>query len=351
MQLQMILENIRPADAMASMACAARFDKVAKPLGSLGKLESLLAKIAAVYGSAEVDIGKKCVLVFCADNGVTAQGVTQCGSDVTTSIARMMVAGRSSVCVMARSCGADTFPVDVGMADTVKGMLNCKFAPGTADISRGPAMERETALAAIELGAALVKGKKEQGYRLIATGEAGIGNTTTASAMASVLLNQPLETVTGRGAGLCDEGLLRKRSAIARAIRTNAPDPNDPVDVLAKIGGLDIAALTGAFLGGACYHVPMVMDGVISAVAALVAVRLNPAVRDYILPSHISAEPAGQIICRELDLEPMLHGDMRLGEGTGAVALFPLLDMAAAVYHSAATFEDIAVEAYTRQSC
>ena len=346
-----MLESIRPADEAAYAACIARFDRVAKPVGSLGKFEALLARVAAVYGSDEIDLEKKCVLVFCADNGVTAQGVSQGGSGVTTAIARMLATGSSGVCAMAKACGAEVFPVDVGMADTVDGLLNRKLMRGTWDISGGPAMTRETALAAIELGAALVKEKKEQGFRLVATGETGIGNTTTASAVASVLLNLPVETVVGRGAGLSDEGLLRKRAAIEQAIRVNTPDASDPLDVLIKVGGLDIAAMIGSFLGGACYGVPVVMDGVISAVAALAAVRLNPLARDYIIPSHVSAEPAARMICAELGMEPVLHADMRLGEGTGAVALFPLLDMAAAVYQNAATFADIAVDTYKRQPC
>ncbi|HWR23799.1 MAG TPA: nicotinate-nucleotide--dimethylbenzimidazole phosphoribosyltransferase [Feifaniaceae bacterium] len=349
--LKDMLKAISPVDEAACAACIARFDQVAKPVGSLGKLETLLAQISAVYGSAEIDITKKCVLVFCADNGVTARGVSQSGQEVTSAIARMLANGRSGVCVMAKACGAEVFPVDVGMADTVHGLLPRKLMHGTADISRGPAMARETAIKAIDLGIALVKEKKEQGYKLIATGETGIGNTTTASAMASVLLGVPVETVTGRGAGLDDEGLLRKRAAIAEAIRVNAPDASDPIDVLIKVGGLDIAAMAGAYLGGALYRVPIVMDGVISAVAALAAVRLNAAVRGYIIPSHISAEPAARLICKALDMEPILHAELRLGEGTGAAALFPLLDMAAAVYHNAATFADIKVDAYKRQPC
>ena len=346
-----MLKTISPADEAAYAACIARFDQLAKPVGSLGKFETLLAQIAAVYGSADIDIAKKCVLVFCADNGVTAQGVSQSGHDVTTAIARMLINGKSGVCVMAKACGADVFPVDVGMVDAVDGILNRKLVFGTGDITKGPAMTRETAWKAIELGIALIKEKKEQGYRLIATGETGIGNTTTASAMASILLHAPVETVTGRGAGLDDEGLLRKRAAIAEAIHVNMADAADPIDVLMKVGGLDIAAMAGAYLGGALYRVPVVMDGVISAVAALIAVMLHPLVRDYIIPSHISAEPAARLICEALKMEPILHADMRLGEGTGAVALFPLLNMATAVYKNAATFADIAVDAYKRQPC
>jgi len=346
MSLERMLQSIQSADEKAYAACVARFNAVAKPVGSLGRLEELLERIAAITGSSVIDVGKKCVLVFCADNGVLAQGVAQSTSDVTTAIGRSLAAGTASVSVMARACGADVFPVDMGMKESVEGLLDRSLARGTADISQGAAMSRTMAEKAILAGIELVGQRKAEGYRIIATGEAGIGNTTTSSAVAAVLLGAEVERVTGRGSGLSDEGLLRKQQAIRSAIAVNQPDPNDALDVLAKVGGFDIAGMCGAFIGGAIHHVPVVMDGFISAVAALCAVRLCPAVRDYILPSHITAEPAGKMLMAELGFAPLLHGEMRLGEGTGAVALFPMLDLAAAVYHDAATFTEIKVEAY-----
>ncbi len=346
MYLQEVIDAITPADAKAYEACVARYNTVAKPVGSLGKLEELLERVAAIYGDPCVDIRKKCVLVFCGDNGVLAQGVAQSTSEVTTAIGRSLVAGTASVSVMAKHCGADVFPIDMGMVDVVPGLLGYRLGAGTLDISVGPAMSHEAAEQGILTGVSLVKQCKEEGYRVIATGEAGIGNTTTSSAIASVLLGRPVEEVTGRGSGLSDDGLLRKQRAIKNAININQPDAEDPLDVLAKLGGFDIAGMCGAFLGGALYHIPIVMDGFISAVAALCAVRMCPAVRDYILPSHITAEPAGMMLMAELGFEPIIHGNMRLGEGTGAVALFPMLDLASAVYYDAATFTDIKVEAY-----
>jgi nicotinate-nucleotide--dimethylbenzimidazole phosphoribosyltransferase len=318
------------------------FDRVAKPVGSLGKLEDLVARIYAIRGSA--DISRKCVVVFLADNGVVCEGVANGGPEVTTAIARMMSAGRSCVCVMAERCGADVFCVDVGMRDTVEGVENRKLMNGTGNIAEGAAMSREACERAIRAGIDAVG--ERRGYHVIAVGETGIGNTTTASAMASVLLGRPVLEVTGRGAGLSDEGLARKRGAIERAISVNRPLADDPIDVLAKLGGLDIAAMTGAYLGGVKYGVPMVVDGVVSCVAALTAARIEPAVAEYLIPSHISAEPAGVLLTRALGFEPILDAGMRLGEGTGAVALFPLLDMAAAVLTGAATFDDIAVGGY-----
>lgn len=346
--LNAVLAAIRPADQNIFEACEHRFDIIAKPVGSLGKLENLIERVAAASGTVDVDISKKCVLVFCADNGVLAQGVAQSTHEVTTAIARSLVRGTTSVNAMAKACGAEVFPVDMGMVDRVEGLQDHSIRRGTNDISQGPAMSRKEAVKAILTGIELVEQRVKEGYRIIATGEAGIGNTTTSSAILSVLLDKPVAEVTGRGSGLTDEGLLCKQRAIEQAIQTNMPDREDILDVLAKLGGFDIAAMTGAFLGGALYHVPIIMDGFISGVAALCAVRLCPAVAGYILPSHVSAEPAGRMLMEEMGFAPMIHGDLRLGEGTGAVALMPLLDMAVSVYRHAATFEDIQVEAYEK---
>lgn len=346
MELEAVLSKIRPASPEAYDACIHRFNHIAKPVGSLGKLETLLATVAAASGSAEIDIGKKCVMVYCADNGVLAQGVAQSTHEVTTVIARSLTNGTACVNAMAKAVGADVFPVDMGMIDPVEGMLDRSIARGTGDISRGPAMTREQAVQAILTGVEQVRQRKAQGYRLIATGEGGIGNTTTSSAILSVLLHQSVKTVTGRGSGLSDEGLERKRRAIERAVAVNRLDPADPLDVLSKLGGFDICAMAGTFLGGAVYGIPVVMDGFISGTAALCAVMLHPNVRGYILPSHVTAEPAGELLMEKLGFSPVLHGDMRLGEGTGAVALMSLLDLSAAVYHHAATFERLEMEAY-----
>ena len=348
MELNHLISNIKPASKEAYDACINHFDHIAKPVGSLGKLETLLATVAGASGTPRIDISKKCVLVFCADNGVLAQGVAQSTHDVTTAIAKSLIAQTTSVNSMAKSCGAAVFPIDMGMIDEVNGLIPCAVARGTKDMTTEPAMTIEQAKQAIFTGIELVKSRKEEGYHLIATGEAGIGNTTTSSAILSCLLDVPVEKVTGRGSGLTDEGLLRKQNAIKKAIEINQPDPSNPLDVLSKVGGFDIAGMVGAFLGGALYGVPIIMDGFISGVAALLAVKLCPYVKDYILPSHISAEPAGQMLMQALGFEPVIHANMRLGEGTGAVALVPLLDMAASVYWNAASFDDIHVEAYEK---
>lgn len=348
MELYELISQIKPGDKKAYEACIYHFDHIAKPVGSLGKLETLLAAVAGASGTPKIDISKKCVLVFCADNGVLAQGVAQSTHDVTTAIANSLVRKTTSVNAMAAACGADVFPIDMGMIDQVDGILPCSLARGTNDISEGPAMTIKQTTQGILTGIELVRQRKEEGYRIIATGEAGIGNTTTSSAILSCLLNVPVEQVTGRGSGLTDDGLIRKQNAIKKALKVNQPDSSDALDVLSKVGGFDIAGMVGAFLGGALYGIPVIMDGFISGVSALLAVTLCPNVKDYILPSHISAEPAGQMLMQALGFKPVIHGDMRLGEGTGAVALMPLLDMAASVYWNAASFDDINVEAYEK---
>lgn len=348
MELTTKISQIQPVDESARKACEDRLNFIGKPLESLGQLEIMLKKVAAITGNSDIDISKKCVLVFCGDNGVVANGVAQSDHTITTSIARSMVRHTTSVCCMARVAGADVFPIDMGMTDTVPGMIDHKLMNGTDDFTKGPAMSRETAERGILIGISEVEKRVQEGYQVIATGEAGIGNTSTSAALAAVLLDMPVETVTGRGSGLTNEGLQRKCNAIKTGIAVNDPNPADPIDVLSKVGGLDIAGMVGAFLGGAIYRVPVIVDGVISMASALVACRICPEVANYLLPSHMTAEPAGVAICKELNLAPILHAGMRLGEGTGAVALMPVLDMAAEVYHRAATFDDLAMQAYEK---
>ncbi len=340
---------ISAEDKAAYTLSKERWDGIAKPLGSLGALEEAVMRIAALTGSAKVDISKRCVAMFCADNGVVAQGVTQTGSEVTAIVAANAAVGKSSVCNMARIIGADVFPIDVGMLSRADGVEDRHVANGTRDFTVAPAMTRDEAIAAVNTGIDTVRELKDRGYSLIVTGEMGIGNTTTAAAVAAVLADIPVELAVGRGAGLSDGGLERKRNAIKRGIALNKPDKNDALDVLTKLGGFDIAAMAGAFIGGAIYRVPIVIDGFISSVAALVAKRLCPACGIAMLASHISAEPAALEVMRTLGLEPIIYANMRLGEGTGGICLIPLIDMALGVYNSMATFNDINVEAYTPQ--
>ena len=345
MTLPELLKTIKPLDEKAEELSHKHWDSIAKPLDSLGKLETAVRHIAALTGNINVDISKRCVLIFCADNGVVAQGVTQCDSSVTATVSENFTKGNTSVCAMARAAHADIVPVDIGIERemNVPGLIDRKIRLGTADMTKGPAMTREEAENAILTGIDMVRRLKEQGYGIIATGEMGIGNTTTSSAVVSVLMNKPVEDVTGRGAGLDKAGLNRK----VNAIEMNRPDPSDPIDVLCKVGGLDIAGIAGAFLGGAIYRAPVVVDGFISGAAALIAARLCPAAKCAMFASHVSAEPAGRMLLDELGLSPMITADMCLGEGTGAVCLFPLLDMGLAVYREMSNFEEANIQTYT----
>nr|WP_297883734.1 nicotinate-nucleotide--dimethylbenzimidazole phosphoribosyltransferase [uncultured Blautia sp.] len=346
MTLQETIDKIRPIDRKAAALAQKRWDSIGKPLHSLGKMETLVMQIAGITGSASVNIKKRALVPMCADNGVVAEGVTQTGQEVTAIVAENFLTGDTSACVMCRQCGTDVFPVDVGMVSDTKVPRDLKVMNGTRNMAKEPAMTREEAVRGIEAGIEMVRRLKEKGYTLIATGEMGIGNTTTSSAVASVLLDKPVEMMTGRGAGLSGEGLKRKIAAIQKAVSKNQPDPKDAIDVLAKVGGLDIAGMAGVFLGGAAMHIPVVIDGFISCVAALVAQRICPLVKDYMIASHVSKEPAAALILEALDKEAVLHGEMCLGEGSGAVALFPFLDMGIAVYESMSTFEEIKVDQY-----
>ena len=342
-----LASRIAPPDEAARKAAIDKWNNVAKPIGSLGVLEDDVVRIAALVGTADVAIGARVVVVLCADNGVVAQGVTQCGQDVTVAVAVNVAQGVSSVCKMAHAVGVDAVAVDMGMAEPcpVEGVVDCAVARGTADITQGPAMTRAQAVQAIQAGVDVVGDLRAQGYQLIASGEMGIGNTTTSSAMTAVLLGMPAEEVTGRGAGLSDEGLARKVAAIKRAIEVNAPDPADVLGVLASLGGFDIAGLVGLFIGGAIHRVPVIVDGYISALAAYTAKLLCPECTCAMLASHVSAEPAARTVMEQLGLSPVIQAGMRLGEGTGAVCLVPMLDAALALYDGT-TFEATGIDAY-----
>ena len=346
MDLQELLQKITPPDEGAMQAARDHWNGIAKPIGSLGLLEDAVVQIAGLTGDPAVKLGKRAVLVMCADNGVVAEGVTQTGQEVTALVAGNMVKHDSSVCRMAEVARADVFPVDMGMIAPAPGVRDCHILRGTGNFARELAMTREEAARAVLTGIELVGELKAEGYGIIATGEMGIGNTTTSSAMMAAFLGLEPAEVTGRGAGLSDEGLKRKIKAIETALKLHRPDPADALDVLSKVGGLDIAGICGTFLGGAIYRIPVLVDGFISAVGALAAQRLAPESRHAMLAAHVSAEPAAARLLEVLGLKPMITAGLRLGEGTGAVAALPLLDMALAVYDGMVTFDNIGMEAY-----
>ena len=342
MTLAECVAEIKPIDRLMIDKSRKKWLTVAKPLFSLGRLEELVSQIAAISGDIRAEVDKKALVIMCADNGVVCESVTQCNESITAMVTENFTNRRASVSIMAQRAGCDIFPVDIGIAVDVPGVTaeGRKVRYGTDNIACGPAMTRDECITAIEIGINIVSELKNKGYKLIATGEMGIGNTTTSSAVASVLLGEAPEKVTGRGAGLSSEGLERKVSVIKRAIEINAPEKNDIADVIRCVGGLDIAGLCGVFLGGALYGVPIIIDGFISAVSALCTFRLCKAARGYMIPSHVSKEPAGRLVLDALGLVPYIDCGMFLGEGSGAVALMPLIDMASDVYRDMQTFDD-----------
>ena len=346
----MLNYEINRPDEAAMAEARARWDAVAKPLRSLGLLEELIERIAGIQHTADVSLAPRCALVFCADHGVVAEGVSQSGQEVTRLVAESIAEGRGNVNLMADDL-TDVFCVDMGMAQRAAhpAVIDRRIGPGTRNLAKGPAMTRQEAEGALQAGIDLAGAMKRRGYRLIATGEMGIGNTTASAALTCALLGLEPEAVVGRGAGLSDEGLARKREAVGRALAINRPDPNDPLDALGKLGGFEIAGMAGAFLGGMTHGIPVVIDGAISAAAALAAARLCPEAKGYMLPSHMSREATAARVMAELGLEPVIRADMALGEGTGAVALMPLLDMALRVYAGPHTFTSLGMAAYVPQ--
>ena len=333
--------------------CRQHWDSIAKPLHSLGLLEDAVIKIAGITGSENVRLDRRCVVDMCADNGVVCEGVSQSDSSVTAVVAGTMAESSSNINMLAGCYRTDVIPVDVGMVRTVTHakLVNRKVACGTENIAVGAAMTVEQAKKAIMVGMDMVRDCKAKGYQIIVTGEMGIGNTTTSSAIASVLLELPVSEVTGRGAGLDRVGLERKITVIKRAIVRNQPSREKPLELLAALGGYDIAGIAGLFLGGAVYHVPIVIDGFISAVSAALACGLNPLAREYMLCSHVSKEPAWMKMLEYIGLKPLITAEMCLGEGCGGIMLLPLLDGALAVYDSVHRFEALPIQAYEEPTC
>jgi len=351
-EIKPLCSSILPLDERAMSNARQRWLQLCKPLFSLGSLEDLVIRLAGIQGTDMPVVKRKAIVIFAADNGVVCQGVTQCGQEITAQVTFNFTRGIATVNALARVAGVDLYPVDVGVNQNgrIPGVLDRRIRQGTADLATGPAMHRSETLQAIQVGYDQASWLKKQGYDLVGAGEMGIGNTTTSSAVLSVLAGLEPSHVTGRGAGLSDEQLIRKIAVIEQSIRINVPDSNDPIDVLQKVGGLDLASLAGFYLGCAASRLPVVIDGFIASVAALAAVRMCPAAHEYLFASHQSAEPAGAFVLNELNLPAYLHCGMRLGEGTGCCVAFGLFDHAVAAYREIATFEQAGIGAYEPQN-
>jgi nicotinate-nucleotide--dimethylbenzimidazole phosphoribosyltransferase len=341
--LQRTVEAIGPLDTQAMEKAKERLDNLLKPRGSLGRLEDIAVQLAGITGTAGRQISKKAIIVMCSDNGVTEEGVSSFSSEVSTLVTETILKGISGVSVLSRHAGAGLLVVDIGLGGDIydSRIIHRKIRRGTSNIAKGPAMTREEAVRAIETGIEITCTAIDEGADLLGTGEIGIGNTTTSSAVLRVFTGAGFDEVVGRGAGLSDDGLRHKKDVIRRAVRLNRPDPGDPIDVLSKVGGFDLAGLAGCYLAAAARRVPIVVDGFISGAAAVAAVKIHPETRSFMFSSHTSAEPGTSAISRALDLYPMLALDMRLGEGTGCALAFHIIEAAVKIMNEMGTFKDI----------
>lgn len=343
LELKSLLEKITPPDEAAMSAAKIRQDQLAKPPESLGRLEELSIQLAGITGKVHNTMEHPHLLVFAADNGVVEEGVSSAPQSVTLMQTINLTRAKTGASTLCKEFGVGITVCDVGVNAEIRdpAVLNRKIAFGTGNIVKGPAMTREQAISAILTGAGLAIHTEADG---IGIGEMGIGNTTSSSAILSVLLDLPVEAVTGRGGGITDEAFQGKKDVIRRAIALNRPDKNDVVDVLSKVGGFDLAAMCGAFLGAAASKRPVVIDGFISVVAALCAVRLNPLVRHYLVPSHASFEIGYKLAMEEMGLQPILLLGMRLGEGSGCPLAFQVLRAACSIINHMATFQQAGID-------
>ena len=348
MKLEEYIGQIRPFNQKAADAAWDWWDSLCKPLRGMGMLEEMIVQLAGIYGTEKIDSLNPVVVIMGADNGVVAEGVSQTGSEVTAQVLENMGERISSVCIMSRVEGLEVIPVNIGMFTDGKHprIWNRPVRYGTGNIAKEPAMTREEADRAIVTGIEVVKELCGQGYRMIVTGEMGIGNTTPSSAIASVLLSKDPAEVTGRGAGLSSQALEHKIEVIRQAIAVNQPDKDDILDVVAKVGSLDIAGMIGCYIGGAVMGVPVLIDGFISSIAAYCAAKLSPACRPYMVATHCSAEPAGQMMLDALGMKAPIQAGMHLGEGTGAVTAYSLYKYALALYNGLPSFREAKVEQY-----
>lgn len=341
-KIEALVRAVQPLDQKAMLAAEAHQARLAKPPGSLGRLEELSVQLAGITGKVHNELPRKQLLVFAADNGVVAEGVSSAPQSVTMQQTINLTRGKTGAAVLAKRFGCGLTVCDVGVnADICESaVLNRKIAYGTQNICTGPAMTREQALQAILTGAAVAENVDADA---VGIGEMGIGNTTTSSAVLAVLLGADVDKVTGRGGGITEESFRKKKAVIRTAIAVNRPNRNDVIDVLAKVGGFDLAAMCGAFLGAAASRRAAVIDGFISAVAALCAVRLCPSVRGYLIPSHASFEIGYRLAMEELALRPLFDLGMRLGEGSGCPLAFQMLDAACAVMNNMASFDEAGI--------
>lgn len=345
--LEQTIERIEGLDLEMMDMARERVDSLIKPPHSLGRLEDLAVQLAGIYGVLYPVVDQKAIVVMAADHGVYEEGVSSNPQEVTFAQTMFIAKGITGVGVLAKPTGAKIVTVDIGVKGDFPsdaGVIDRKIKQGAGNIATGPAMTIEEAIGSLEVGIEIAEAEIRKGARILGTGEMGIGNTTPSTAILSVLGDIPAEEITGNGAGVGNGGLAHKVDVIKTAISVNNPDKRDAIDVLAKVGGLEIGGMAGVMIGAAANRVPVVLDGYISTVAALLAVAIEPKVKDYLIPSHASAEPGGKRASELLGIRPLLHMDMCLGEGSGAALAFPLVESACNMMKEMATFSEVGLE-------
>ena len=347
MKLEEIIKQIQPLDEPAMQAARERQNKLTKPQGSLGRLEELSIQLAGMTANPFPSVENKSVIVMAADHGVTREGVSAYPAEVTPQMVLNFLHGGAAINVLARQADARVVVVDMGVAveinDPSGQLIQRRVGAGTANLAQGPAMMRAQAEESIQSGIEVALGEISKGADILATGDMGIGNTTSSAAIACALMNVSPEKIAGHGTGVDDDGLKRKISVIARGLKVNKPNAKDGLDVLSKVGGFEIGGLAGVMLAAAANRKPVVVDGFISTAAAMIAVSLAPAAREYMLPAHVSQERGHQLMLEWLGLKPLLDLNMRLGEGTGAALAFHLIEASTRILREMATFDEAGV--------
>jgi len=344
--LSRTLKQIKPLDSKAMEAARARQDELTKPKGSLGRLEELSIQIAGIHGKVIAGFEHKAIITIAADHGVVNERVTLYPQEVTAQMVSNFLSGGAAINVLARFVGTRVIVVDMGVASDLpshSGLICRKIAYGTKNMAQQAAMTSDEAVSSIEVGIEIVEAEIAKGLDIVGTGDMGIGNTTPSSAICAAITGEPVEKVTGRGEGLDNEQLAHKVRVIEKALALNKPNPREPIDVLAKVGGFEIGGLAGVMLGAAAHHIPVVIDGFISGAASLIATELSPSLKSYLIPAHLSAESGHKVLLQYLELTPLLNLEMRLGEGTGAALGMAIVEAAVKTLAEMATFGEAGV--------
>ncbi len=345
-RLEEVLQSIPPIDEALMSNAQERLDNLTKPAGSLGRLEELARLLVGITGREVPDVSMKAIVVMAADHGVTERGVSAYPREVTAQMVDNFLRGGAAINVLSRLVGTKVIVVDMGVAGRLRAhpnLLDRKIREGTGNMADGPAMSREEAIASIETGVEIVDSEIRKGLHVLGTGDMGIGNTTSSSAIAAAITGEPVEVVTGRGTGIDDDTLAVKVRVIKQSLQVNKPDPEDGLDVLSKVGGFEIGGLAGAMLGAAGRRIPVVIDGFISGAAALIATTLEPGLKNYLIAAHRSVEAGHSVVLNHLGLRPLLDLDMRLGEGTGAALVMNIVEASVRILAEMATFGEAGV--------